>query len=540
MYLPTSDQELRGVIKNYVMSYNQQRGIYAILCHAKRVMGVSVFIVMIIGNASAFAANRSAYRILVNNQYMNLGVYTEGGILLAYIQPIANRIGATISPTGDGSIRISLGNNAVIAAPGNPTIRIIISGQERREMIPGLGFEPARDSSGNFLLPVRPIFEALGLTVRRENNMLQIQHPSFTVTFNPNNGTVSPTTRSVRSSSAVGTLPTPTRAGHTFVGWFTAVTGGTQVNANTVVNGHVTYFARWTALPASFTVTFNPNNGTVNPTTRSVQSGSAVGTLPTPTRAGHTFVGWFTAATGGTQVNANTVVNGHVTYFARWTALPASFTVTFNPNNGTVSPTTRSVQSGSAVGALPTPTRAGHTFVGWFTAVTGGTQVNANTVVRGNITYFARWITSPLPPQNVRAISTRPNSVTLSWDSAGSGISYRVYWGAQNDPTRATAFSTLATGTSFNITTHRDYYFFWVRSLRNGQQSSMSRVASVRISNAPPTQPSFTVTFNPTGGTVSPTTRSVQSGSAVGSLPTPTRAGHRFDGWFTAATGALG
>ena len=394
MYLPTSDQELRGVIKNYVMSYNQQRGIYAILCHAKRVMGVSVFIVMIIGNASAFAANRSAYRILVNNQYMNLGVYTEGGILLAYIQPIANRIGATISPTGDGSIRISLGNNAVIAAPGNPTIRIIISGQERREMIPGLGFEPARDSSGNFLLPVRPIFEALGLTVRRENNMLQIQHPSFTVTFNPNNGTVSPTTRSVRSSSAVGTLPTPTRAGHTFVGWFTAVTGGTQVNANTVV--------------------------------------------------------------------------------------------------------------------------------------------------RGNITYFARWITSPLPPQNVRAISTRPNSVTLSWDSAGSGISYRVYWGAQNDPTRATAFSTLATGTSFNITTHRDYYFFWVRSLRNGQQSSMSRVASVRISNAPPTQPSFTVTFNPTGGTVSPTTRSVQSGSAVGSLPTPTRAGHRFDGWFTAATGALG
>ena len=91
------------------------------------------------------------------------------------------------------------------------------------------------------------------------------------------------------------------------------------------MRGNVTYFARWVptaTATTNFTVTFNPNGGTVNPITRTVQSGAAVGTLPTPTRAGHRFDGWFTAVTGGTRVTASTVVRGNVTYFARWTAVP--------------------------------------------------------------------------------------------------------------------------------------------------------------------------------------------------------------------------
>lgn len=48
---------------------------------------------------------------------------------------------------------------------------------------------------------------------------------------------------------------------------------------------------------------------------------------------------------------------------------------------------------------------------------------------------------------------------------------------------------------------------------------------------------SFTITLNPTGGTVSPTTLTVTNGATYGTLPAPTRSGYTFDGWYTAEAG---
>ncbi len=48
----------------------------------------------------------------------------------------------------------------------------------------------------------------------------------------------------------------------------------------------------------------------------------AYGTLPTPTRTGYTFAGWWTAKdTGGKKVTATTVcyASGNYTLYARWT-----------------------------------------------------------------------------------------------------------------------------------------------------------------------------------------------------------------------------
>jgi len=117
----------------------------------------------------------------------------------------------------------------------------------------------------------------------------------------------------------------------------------------------------------TFTLTFNPNGGTVNPTSRNVQSGVALGTLPTPTNmVNHTFVGWFTtsAASGGTQITANNNIASNMTVWARWQ--PQNITITFNPNGGSVSPTSRTILAMGQIGTLPTLTRAGHSFVGWF------------------------------------------------------------------------------------------------------------------------------------------------------------------------------
>ena len=70
-------------------------------------------------------------------------------------------------------------------------------------------------------------------------------------------------------------------------------------------------------------------------------------------------------------------------------------TVTFNANGGTISVASREIEDGSAVGELPTATREGYKFLGWFTAVSGGIQVTANTIVTADVTWFAVWERDP-------------------------------------------------------------------------------------------------------------------------------------------------
>jgi len=149
--------------------------------------------------------------------------------------------------------------------------------------------------------------------------------PEVTVSFNANGGTVSPTSRTVFAGWSLAAaelpIPIPTRTNHTFGAWWTSQTGGTQVSAITPIHTNTTWFARWHS-----NVTFNANGGTLVGG-RTVVSGNAVGNLPTTTRAGHTFDGWWTAQTGGQQINDNTPVNGHTTFWARWTAQTVTLTV---------------------------------------------------------------------------------------------------------------------------------------------------------------------------------------------------------------------
>ena len=81
-------------------------------------------------------------------------------------------------------------------------------------------------------------------------------------------------------------------------------------------------------------------------------------------------------------------------------AASTTVTVTFNPNSGAVTPTSKSVTSGQTYGALPTPMRTGHTFDGWYTAQTGGTLVTASTTVTQTAahTLYARWTADDTPP----------------------------------------------------------------------------------------------------------------------------------------------
>ena len=72
--------------------------------------------------------------------------------------------------------------------------------------------------------------------------------------------------------------------------------------------------------PTQVTVTFDARGGTCDEASRQVTKGKPIGELPTATHEDYYFVGWFTAADGGDEVTAATVVDTNTTVYARWTS----------------------------------------------------------------------------------------------------------------------------------------------------------------------------------------------------------------------------
>lgn len=131
----------------------------------------------------------------------------------------------------------------------------------------------------------------------------------------------------VAMTSSTNPITKPEKTGHQFTGYYTEQNGqGTQVidanghitsaASNTLFSSNDTIYANWST--DSYMVTFDPCGGTTNEPTRLVAYGTAVGTLPTAEYTNHIFKGWFTLASGGTQITASENVTGQVTYYAQW------------------------------------------------------------------------------------------------------------------------------------------------------------------------------------------------------------------------------
>ena len=217
------------------------------------------------------------------------------------------------------------------------------------------------------------------------------------VTLNANGGAVTPTSITVTYNSNYGTLPTPTRTGHSFNGWFTAASGGTKVTSSTKVTNSSahTLYAQWSL--NKYTVSFDASGGTVSPTSITVTYSSTYGTLPTPTRKGYSFSGWYTSSSGGTNITSSTkvtITSAH-TLYAQWKA--NTYKINFNANGGNISTGNKSITYGSAYGDLPTPTRDYYSFNGWFTAASGGEKVSSSTKIGANdVTVYAQWTLKPI------------------------------------------------------------------------------------------------------------------------------------------------
>ncbi|MEI8205713.1 MAG: InlB B-repeat-containing protein [Kiritimatiellales bacterium] len=222
--------------------------------------------------------------------------------------------------------------------------------------------------------------------------------PSYTVTFDAQGGLVSPASIIVTNGLTYGNLPTPTRGGYTFGGWWTGMNGtGSQVLSTTTVTitSAQTLYAKWTV--STYTVTFDAQGGSAaNPASMIVTNGSMYGALATTARTGYTLGGWWTGTNGaGLQVTSTTTVTitSAQTLYAQWAA--NSYTVTFDAQGGSAaSPASTNVTYNSTYGTLATTVRTGYTLGGWWTGTNGtGLQVAPTTTVliASNQTLYAQW-----------------------------------------------------------------------------------------------------------------------------------------------------
>lgn len=119
----------------------------------------------------------------------------------------------------------------------------------------------------------------------------------------------------------------------------------------------------------------------------------------------------------------------------------SNYTVTWNANGGSVSPTSSTVSPGGSVTA-PTPTRSGYTFNGWYNASSGGSLiVNAGNsyTPSSSITLYAQWSLTPITPSiNSLSISTSDTAQTLM----------TVNWSATNQSTWSLSVSPATGGAS--------------------------------------------------------------------------------------------
>ena len=398
---------------------------------------------------------------------------------------------------------------------------------------------------------------ALGIVKTYYSTYYAIFYPkSYTIRFYENGGdwgtsSTYKTTTTVFYEDYNIVSGNPTRTGYTFDGWYTSSSGGSKVTSSTAfTNTSNKYlYAHWDA--NSYTLTANANGGSIPSTsgwsgtgtksTKSVDYDSSYGTLPTPTRTGYTFDGWYDASSGGNKVTSSTKMTTlGETIYAHWTA--NGYTLTMNANGGSISSNSNWTGSGSSVtktvkydsqyGTLPTSSnisRTGYTFDNWWTSGSGGSRVYTTTVMNSTsgATIYAHWT---------------PNIYKITLDKqSGSGGTNEIY--LKYNTAWCSNSSGTATITSITKPTRTGYTFGGYYTDKNGAGTqiinasgsitgSKTYIASADTLYAKWTANTYSIVFDKNGGSGSMSNQSMTYDKASNlTTNTYTRQGYYFVGW---------
>ena len=394
----------------------------------------------------------------------------------------------------------------------------------------------------------------------------------------------------------MGELLNITKTGFTFQGWTTS-TGDTitETSVNTSRKDIVLY-ANWISVVSTLNV--DPNGGTwegsIGEKTFALEFKEEK-EISDPTRIGYDFVGWEVIG-AGSSLNGTTFTmgseNAHLE--AKWRA--KQYEITINPEsglyNGSSSIVKQTMDYDSTI-TLSTPTRVGHTFLGWSVSngtlsgqtfklthagkvtITANWRINSykyivyhsklsvdgtayNHVVEDTLSGEANYGTVISPPVKTYTGFTSPSSqnMTIEVDSNPPvhnvldflyernqyTLSINPNTGSWNGYTTTQNMS-LYYEQTYNITnpTKTGYNFAgWDKTINTS--TITDTIFKMGLSNTTLTAmweaKNFLLQFNVNGGNVlTPNKKQITYDSPYGTLPIPTRVGYEFMGWYTSASG---
>ena len=183
-------------------------------------------------------------------------------------------------------------------------------------------------------------------------------------------------------------LPTASKVGYTFVGWFDGETKVEKIAKGTI--GAMTLTAKWEMIVVKHNVEFELNGGVCTTLPTEYEEGKGL-VLPTPTKEGCTFLGWYdNAECTGTPV---VVPSADCELYAKWSKETVTLTYVLGDVEATLDQTEVLVHvSDSFDLATPTYNSEYLKFNGWYL------EPECVTIVRDvkeytteNMTVYASW-----------------------------------------------------------------------------------------------------------------------------------------------------
>ncbi len=356
----------------------------------------------------------------------------------------------------------------------------------------------------------------------------KIDWDNYEIKFAPNGGSLDAKqqTALVKKGESVDFLPTPTRNNYIFLGWFTAKTGGNQIQPQEFVpESDQTVYAHWAKSIGAATIqnseiTLNQGENEAIIITNASEIGenysfsSGNNSIATVDSAGEVHA----AGVGETTITILGETSGKTKTVSVTVRQPMT-TVYFDDQNGNIQPV--SIRTGDALGSnVQDVEREHYFFKGWFTAQTGGQEVTSETTATDGATYYARWTKTIYHlnvPSSVEIARTESFTLELSnqteideqinFSSTDSAVA--IYENGKIKAPKTGSCDIVLTGAS------------------SGEQKTIHVTVTPR---------NVTLTLDARDGN-NPQEIEYVEGSAISTLPNPTRTNFAFRGWWTEING---
>ena len=179
---------------------------------------------------------------------------------------------------------------------------------------------------------------------------------------------------------------TPSRTAAVFQGWTDI--SGIPFDFSIPLTSSTFIIAVWEF--RSLTISYDVAGGSVADFPTEFEFGEII-IFPTPIRQNYTFNGWFEIGSRN-RIESTRNIGRDLVIEARWTI--QTWSITFNTGIDGLSVRSTSFEFGSTISGLPVISAPGKTFLGWFTARTGGVQVQNGDLVQptsSRATLYAQW-----------------------------------------------------------------------------------------------------------------------------------------------------